>query len=341
MRKKVLITGGAGFIAHHLIDFLLRETDWEIISLDRLDFSGNLNRIFEVAAQYPEIERKRIKIVHHDLKAEINEHVASFLDKPDIILHLAAASTVNRSITHPLEFIYDNVVGTANLLEYARRLDNLETFHYFGTDEIFGPAPKGVDYKERDRYSSTNPYSASKASAEQLCVAWENTFKMPMIITHCMNVFGYRQQKINVVPLFIDKIDRGEEIIIHSNPERTEAGSRFYIHGDDVAEALYFIITKKPYVPPDYGGAKSQVYNIVGKEEIDNLTLAKLIASAQKKPFRYQLVDFHSSRPGHDLRYSISGELLKSLGWEPKISLTDRIQQVTDWYLKNPRWLGR
>jgi len=341
MRKKVLITGGAGFIAHHIIDFLMKETDWNIISLDRLDFSGNLNRIFEVAAKYPEKERKRIKIVYHDLKAEINEHVASFLNKPDMILHLAAASTVERSITHPLEFIYDNVVGTANLLEYSRKIDNLETFLYFGTDEIYGPAPKGVNYKEKDRYNSTNPYSASKASAEQLCVAWANTYKLPMIVTHCMNVFGYRQQKINVVPLFINKIDNGEEVVIHSNPERTEAGSRFYIHGDDVAEALYFIITKKPFIAPDYGGSKTQIYNIVGKEEITNLTLAEMIAEAQRKPLKYQLVDFHSSRPGHDLRYSLDGSLLKSLGWEPRISLIDRIKQVTDWYLANPRWLGR
>ena len=143
-RKKVLITGGPGFIGHHVIDMLLKRTDWDIVSLDRLDFSGNLNRLHEVAQQYDKETRKRLKVVFHDLKAEINPLVSSWLGKPDIILHLAAASHVDRSITHPMEFVYDNIVGTANLLEYARRLDSLETFLYFGTDEIFGVAPEGV-----------------------------------------------------------------------------------------------------------------------------------------------------------------------------------------------------
>ena len=160
---KVLVTGGAGFIAHHVIETILDTTDWEIISLDRLDFSGNLNRLHDLIGQRP--DKARVKIVYHDLKAPISPLTASTIGQVDYILHLAAGSHVDRSIDFPLEFVMDNVVGTANLLQYARTLKNLDRFVYFSTDEIFGVAPEGVSYKEYDRYNSTNPYSASKAAA--------------------------------------------------------------------------------------------------------------------------------------------------------------------------------
>lgn len=335
--KKILITGGAGFIGHHVIDYVLKNTDWNIVALDRLDFSGNLNRLVEVVQ---EKDKKRVKTVFHDLKAEINPLVANFLDKPDIILHLAAASHVDRSITHPLEFINDNIIGTAHILEYARKLESLQKFLYFGTDEIFGAAPDGIAYKERDRYNSTNPYSASKAAGEELCVAYENTYGLPLIVTHTMNVFGERQTPEKFIPMCIKKIHFGEKIFIHSNKEKTKAGSRFYIHASDVADAIVFLLTGSAKCPADLGGARSNKFNIVGKEEIDNLTLAILIAKAQNKFLNYEMVDFHSSRPGHDLRYALSGELMRSHGWEPRVSLTNRIEQVTEWSLKNPKWLN-
>ena len=238
-----------------------------------------------------------------------------------------------------MEFIFDNTIGTTHLLEYARRLDTLETFLYFSTDEIFGPAPPGVAYDERARYNSTNPYSASKAAAEEFCVAYENTYKMPMMITHTMNVFGERQTSEKFIPLCIDRVRKGAKIFIHSNEEKTQAGSRSYIHAADVAEALLFLITNKPKCPIDYGQAKCAKFNIVGKEEVDNLTLAKLVAQSQNKELNYEMVDFHSSRPGHDLRYALDGTLMRSLGWEPKIAFSERIKQVSDWYLQNTRWL--
>jgi len=336
MRKTCLITGAAGFIGHHVLKRLVDEYD--IVILDRLDFSGNLNRINDLVEENPNI-KKHIRFVFHDLKAAINPMTKNLLGNPDIILHLAAASHVDRSITHPLEFVQDNIVGTAHILEYARTLDNLEMFLYFGTDEIFGVAPPGVHYAERDRYNSTNPYSASKAAGEELCVAYENTYKMPIVITHTMNVFGERQTPEKFIPLCIKKIRDEEKIFIHSDKNKTKAGSRFYIHAADVAEAIYFIIKNKPKSEVDYGGAKCPKFNIVGKEEIDNLSLALMIAESQNKSLIYEMVDFHTSRPGHDLRYALSGELMKSLGWEPKISLSKRIEQVTNWYLSNRRWL--
>lgn len=340
MNKNVLITGGAGFIAHHVVDYLMKNTDWNIVTLDRLDYSGNLNRLHDVMRTYPEIERKRVKTVFHDLKAEINPLVRSFIGKPDYILHLAAGSHVDRSISHPLEFVADNVVGTAHILEYAKNLDSLEMFLNFSTDEIFGPAPAGVAYNERDRYNSTNPYSATKAGAEELCVAYENTYKMPIMITHTMNVFGERQSPEKFIPLCIRKVKKDEVVTIHSDQSRTKAGSRFYVHAKDVADAIFFLLKNNPQIEPDYGNAKCRKFNIVGKEEIDNLSLAKMIAAAQGKELNYEMVDFHSSRPGHDLRYALSGNLMRSLGWEPRVALSDRIKEVSDWFLNNTPWLG-
>lgn len=340
MSKTILITGGCGFIAHHVIDYILTYTDYNIITLDRLDYSGNLNRLAEVLDEFGEKDRKRIRTVFHDLKAEINPLTANFIGKPDIILHLAAASHVDRSITHPMEFINDNIIGTAHILEFARNLDNLDMFLNFGTDEIFGAAPEGIAYGERSRYNSTNPYSASKAAAEELCVAYENTYKLPMMVTHTMNVFGERQTPEKFIPLCTKKVLKREKVTIHSDSTKTKAGSRFYIHASDVADALLFLLIKRPTCPPDDGGAKCNKFNIVGKEETDNLTLAKMIAKALNRDLNYEMVDFHSSRPGHDMRYALSGDLMRSLGWEPTQSLSDRIEQTVQWYSENRRWLG-
>ena len=339
--KKVLITGGAGFIAHHMIAHLMKNTDWNIVTLDRLDISGNLNRLHEILDQFSSIEKKRLKIVFHDLKAEINSQIETEIGTPDIILHLAAASHVDRSIIYPMEFVQDNVVGTVNLLNFAKKNKNLEKFVYFSTDEIFGNAPHGVSYKEYDRYNSTNPYSASKAAAEEFCVAYENTYKMPIFITHTMNVFGERQHPEKYIPMVIKRVRDNEKVFVHSNPEKTKAGSRHYIHALDVADGMMFILNLKNYKHRgDYGNAKCPKFNLVGPEEIDNLELAELIAKIQNKNLIYELIDNHTSRPGHDLRYSLDPALLKSLGWEPKIKLSQRIEEVVKWSLENNRWLS-
>jgi len=339
---KLLITGGAGFIGHHIVKRVLASKDWDIVLLDRLDYSGNLNRIDHLLKtefnNNPDFT-KRVKFVFHDLKGEINPLIAGALGDVNIIFHLAAGSHVDRSISNPLEFVMDNTVGTCNLLNYARTLPNLEKFLYFSTDEVFGPAPVGINYQERDRYNSTNPYSASKAGAEELCVAFENTYKLPIVITHTMNVVGERQHPEKFVPMVIRKVLNSEIITIHANKEKTKAGSRFYIHAQDVADALLFIIEKQPTCPSDFGGAHIPKFNIVGSEELDNLQLAEIIAKSVGKSLKYEFVDFHSQRPGHDLRYALSGELLKEQGWQPNKTIANRIDEIVQWYLKNPEWL--
>ena len=340
--KNVLITGGAGFIAHHLIYYLLNNTGWNIVSLDRLDYSGNLNRLDSILSKLTIKQKSRIKVVFHDLKSEINPWIKKDLGDIDVILHLAAGSHVDRSIDFPMEFVLDNVVGTANILDYARYINDkkgLERIIYFSTDEVFGPAKQGIDYKENDRYNSTNPYSATKAGGEELAVAYENTYGLPVYITHTMNVFGERQHPEKFIPMCIKKIRDGETVTIHSDQTKKIPGSRHYIHAEDVAEAIHFLLINKIKHKPDFGGAKCPKFNIVGSEELNNLELAKIIATSQGKELKYKMVDFHSSRPGHDLRYSLSGEKMKKLGWEPSIKLTDRIKQVVDWSLENQNWI--
>lgn len=339
MAKNILITGGAGFIAHHVIDLLLSQTDWNIVTLDRLDYSGNLNRLHEVVDTYSASEKKRVRVVHHDLRAALNPQIQRHLGKIDIIAHLAAGSHVDRSIEYPMDFVLDNVVGTVNLMDYARNLDALERFVYFSTDEIFGPAAQGIKFKENDRYNSTNPYSATKAGGEEMVVAYENTYGLPAIITHTMNVFGERQHPEKYIPLCIQKIRDNQTITVHSNPEKTQAGSRHYIHARDVADALLFLLSLDlSAVPKDSFAPKCEKFNIVGAEELDNLSLAKFIAEVQGKELRYEMVDFHSARPGHDLRYALDGSKMRNLGWQPK-PIREGLVRVVNWTLLNDRWL--
>lgn len=344
---RVLITGGAGFIGHHLIHQILQHTNWEIVSLDRLDTSGTLGRLAEVlelnkgweeqadpVIQCSLIEdwKQRLTVVWHDLKAPINDYTAEKIGKIDYIFHLAAGSHVDRSIDNPMEFIMDNVVGTCNILDFARNhlSEYLKLFLYFSTDEVFGTAPEGVFYKEDDRYRSGNPYSASKAGAEELCIAYQNTYGMPVIITHTMNVFGTRQHPEKFIPLVIKRVRDGEKVYIHSNAECTKAGSRHYISADDVADAVLFLVKNFKV---------GEKYNIVGKRETDNLELCQIIADIMDGELIYEMVDFHSARPGHDLRYALCGDKMRELGWEPSKSLNDRLREVVEWTLENKQWL--
>ena len=330
MNTTILVTGGAGFIGHHIIEKFLEETDYNIVSLDRLDVSGNLNRLADVIEKNPQW-KKRLTIVWHDLKSSLNDMIVKKIGPVNYVFHLAAGSHVDRSIDYPMEFVLDNVIGTANLLDYARvhLQDSLKMFLYFSTDEVFGPAPEGVFYKENDRYDSGNPYSATKAGAEELCIAYANTYKMPIIISHTMNVFGIRQHPEKFIPLIIQKVRDGETLTIHADETCTKAGARHYVHASDVADTVFFLMKNYKI---------GEKYNIVGKEETDNLELAQMIADIMEKPLKYEMVDFHSSRPGHDLRYALCGKKMRDLGWEPKKSLKERIAEVIEWTLKNKDW---
>ena len=344
MSKKVLVTGGAGFIGHILIKYILDNTDWEVTSLDRLDYSGNLNRFNHMLQEYGDNEKKRLKIIYHDLKSEINNLIESQIKDVDIIYHLAASSHVDRSIIDPLTFVKDNVLATANILNYARSMDNLELLVYFSTDEVFGPAKDGESFKEWDRYNSTNPYSAAKGGGEELAIAFENTYDVPIAITHCMNVYGERQHPEKYIPNTLWKMKNNKKITIHANKDRSKPGSRHYLYAEDVASSVLFITEKyaelkKTQYPVNEVGPKCLKVNIPGTKELDNLEVAKLISDYSGLKLDYELVDFHSSRPGHDLRYAIDGTFILNAGWMPKYTVEDSLEKLVKWYLKNPEWL--
>ena len=324
---KVLLTGGAGFIGHHVAEHILRETDWRITFLDRLDCSGNLNRITEIKDWNK--HKRRCRFVFHDLRAPINDQLSHQLGKHEVIAHLAALTHVDRSIEDPLAAVADNVMGTAHILEHARR--GCEKFVYFSTDEVFGPAPEGVAYKEWDRYRSTNPYSATKAAGEELAIAYHNTYGVPTIITHTMNVFGERQHPEKYIPGTIARVRDGELVTVHADATKTKAGSRFYIHARNVASAMIHILEH---------GVLGDKYNIVGEVECDNLRLAQLIAGFVGKPLFHEMTDFHSQRPGHDLRYALDGSKMASIGWKPKVSFEKSLERVVRWSLEHSEWLS-
>jgi dTDP-glucose 4,6-dehydratase len=327
--RRVLVTGAAGFVGHTLVANLLANTNAHVVGLDRLDTSGTLHRLQDVLRHAPRVVASRYTQVWHDLKAPINSHVAARLGNPDVILHLAASSHVDRSIEAPAEFVLDNVLGTCHLLEYARAVGP-EKVLYFSTDEVFGPAAPGTFFSEYAAYRSGNPYAATKAGAEELAVAFHNTYGLPIMITHTMNVIGRRQHPEKFVPTCVRRILGGQVVTVHADADCARAGSRHYIDAEDVSEAVLFLLEN---------GEPGEKYNIVGEREMDNLELAQRIADVLGLELKYELVDFHSSRPGHDLRYALSGDLMRRMGWQPRLPIEERLREIVLWTQRHPEWL--
>lgn len=351
---KVVISGGCGFAGHHLVEHLLKNTDWEIVVLDKLSYASNgIERLRDIKA----FNYNRVRIITCDFSKELSHGVKQEIgNNIDYFLHLAAETHVDNSIGEPWPFIEANVIGTYHMLQYMRELPHLKKVIYFSTDEVFGPAASEKSrfsfdqheifeyraernlydaYQEWDRYNSTNPYSATKAGGEELCLAWANTYKVPVIITHCMNLFGERQHYEKFIPKVVKSCLTGEKVFIHSYPDKKKAGSRSYIHCRNMASAILFLLSK------DFSGVDK--FNIAGETEIDNLALARTISSIiDHYPLDYELVDFHSSRPGHDLRYALDGTKMKNLGWEPGANFLHSLQKTVYWMIQkeNKRWLN-
>ncbi len=325
---KILLTGGCGFIGHHVAEYLHKNTDWDIIITDKLSYAS---MGFKRLRNNNLINSNRIKIFTIDLCNELSEGIKTEIGNDiDYIIHMAAETHVDNSIKEPKNVILNNVTSTINLLEWARTLPNLKIFFYFSTDEVFGPALETTLYKEWDRHRPTNPYSASKSAAENICIAYENTYKIPLMIVNVMNAFGERQHVEKFIPLCIKKILNDELIHIHSYPDKKESGTRFYIHAQNIANAVLFLIKN---------GIIGEKYNISGEKEVSNLDLAKLIAKAIGKELKYEMIDFHSSRPGHDLRYGLNGNKIYELGWNPKFNFELSLEKTVKWTLNNLEWL--
>jgi len=330
MSKTIVLTGGCGFIGHHFAEHVHKNTDWNIIIIDKLNYASmGLDRLRNNKL----IESPRVKIFTIDLCNELSEGIKREIgNNVDYIVHMAAETHVDNSIKEPLNVITNNINSTVNLLEWARTLRNLQIFFYFSTDEVFGPALGDTLYKEWDRHRPTNPYSASKSAAENICIAYENTYKLPLMIVNVMNAFGERQHVEKFIPLCIKKVLNDELVYIHSYPDKKESGTRFYIHARNIASAVLFLINN---------GKIGEKYNIAGEKEVSNLDLAKLIAEFARKELKYEMIDFHSSRPGHDLRYGLDGTKLKEMGWAPMFKFEDSLEKTVKWTLNNLEWLEK
>ena len=325
---KIIITGGCGFIGHHFVEHIYKNTDWEIIIFDKLTYASmGFSRLRDTDT----LDSKRVKVFCYDLVNPISEGLKKEIGNDiDYIVHMAAETHVDNSIKEPELFINNNINSTVKLLEYAKTLKNLKIFFYFSTDEVFGPALGDTLYKEDDRHRPTNPYSASKSAAEQICVAYENTYKIPLMVVNVMNAFGERQHVEKFIPLCIKRILNNQKIYIHSYPNKEKSGTRFYIHARNIASAVLFLIKN---------GKIGDKYNITGEKEVSNLEMAQSIAKIIGKELNYEMVDFHSERPGHDLRYGLDGSKLINLGWKLPLNFEESLTKTVKWTLENQKWL--
>jgi dTDP-glucose 4,6-dehydratase len=324
---RVLVTGGCGFLGHHLVEHIYRKTNWEIIIIDKLTYASFGFKRLENAKLIPS---PRVKLFTWDICSKLTSGMRFELGEIDVIIHLAADTHVDNSIAEPVEFIENNVMSTVNLLEYARTLPNLKTFLYFSTDEVYGTAPIGTSFSENSPHTPSNPYSASKSCGEMICLAYKNTYNIPLIITNTVNIIGERQHVEKFIPKVIKSVRDNELVEIHAYPDCVNAGSRFYIHARNVSDAVLFILMK---------GEIGEKYNITEEVEIDNLKLALKISEIMGKELKYKLVNFHQNRPGHDLRYDLNGSKLRTLGWNPPVPFESSLKKVVEWTMANQEWL--
>lgn len=327
--KRILITGGCGFVGHHCVEHLLKKTDWNIIILDSLNYAGNMNRVTDIEFFTPE----RVKFVWHDLRAPISEMTHKLLGKLDYCIHFAAESHVDRSLEDSIPFVMSNVVGTANLIEYFKHYQPECKTLIFSTDEVFGPAPEGVYFKENDSFKPSNPYSASKAGEEMIAYSFARAFGLPISIIRSMNIIGERQHPEKFVPKTIKAILNNEKIILHGRGKE-DLSSRCWIHARNVADGLLFLLNK---------AEKKEFYHIVG-EERTVLEMAdwmcEVIKGRKLKDEEIQWLDYHTARPGHDKRYALSGEKLAKMGWEPPVDLEHSLKKTVKWTLEHRKWLN-
>jgi len=339
--KTILITGGAGFVGHHCLEHLLKNTDWKIVVLDSLNYAGNMNRITEASSDgdmnkitdIDAFDSGRIKFVWHDLRAPISKSVHNLIGRLDYCIHFAAESHVDRSLEDSIPFVTSNVVGTANLVEYLKRYQNQCKTLIFSTDEVFGPAPEGVYFKEDDRHKPSNPYAAAKSGEEMIAFSFAHAFDLPISIVRSMNIVGERQHPEKFVPKIIKAILNNQKVVLHGKGKE-DLSSRCWIHARNVAHGLVFLLDK---------AEKEQFYHIVGEEKTV-LEIAdwacEVIKQRKLNDEEIEFLDFHNARPGHDKRYALSGEKMANMGWIPPVDLEESLKKTIRWTLENKKWLN-
>ena len=334
--KRVLLSGVAGSIGVHLLAHILHNTDWFVVGLASFRHRGWTDRINEVVKDHPDWNDRYI-IHTHDLTAPLSPVLKNKIGHVDYIINLASLSDVEASIQEPGKFIENNVSLMVNMLEYAREAKP-EAFIQFSTDETTGPTDNGERHDEWSPILPSNPYAASKASQEAICTSYWRTYDLPIIITNTVNNFGELQSSSKFPVIVQKKVANNEVVPIHGKEE--EAGTRYYIHSRNAADALLFILKNTtPYRHKPNVVDRPDKYNITSDDCLTNLELAQKIAQFMGKELRYEWIDHHSTRPGHDKNYGLSGEKLKNLGWKQPLSLDESLKNVGEWQSKNQEWL--
>jgi len=336
--KTILVTGGAGFIGSAVIRHLINDTDFSVVNLDKLTYAGNLESLADCSSS-PKYVFEQVDICD---EVEVRRVFKQY--SPDMVMHLAAESHVDRSIDGPREFIQTNIVGTYNMLEQARSywvgLDPKKKtgfrFHHISTDEVYGDLEGTEDlFTETTPYAPSSPYSASKASSDHLVRAWQRTFKFPAVITNCSNNYGPYHFPEKLIPLMILNALEGKPLPVYGQGHQI----RDWLYVEDHARALVLVATQ---------GSLNETYNIGGHNEMQNIQVVQTICElleelVPQKPegvSAYQdLITFVEDRAGHDVRYAIDASKIKrELGWVPQETFASGIRKTVEWYLNNQQW---
>ena len=333
MEKTILITGGAGFIGSHVIRrFVKNHPNYRIVNLDKLTYAGNLENLKDIEKAENYIFEKGDICDSGFITAMFKKY--NF----DGVIHLAAESHVDRSISDPMSFITTNIVGTVVLLNAARECWRQNTegklFYHVSTDEVYGSLGATGKFVETTSYDPHSPYSASKASSDHLVRAYHDTYGMPVVISNCSNNYGANQFPEKLIPLAINNIKQGHPVPVYGKGENI----RDWLFVEDHALAIELIFHK---------GVVGQTYNIGGENEWKNIDLIYLLCSIMDKKLNRsaksseKLITFVKDRAGHDLRYAIdSSKITRELGWSPSVNFAEGLEKTVDWYLANEKWMN-
>jgi dTDP-glucose 4,6-dehydratase len=332
--KTILITGGAGFIGSHVVRrFVKNYPGYFVVNADKLTYAGNLENLTDIEKS----ENYRFEKTDIVNKPQVFELFRKYNFSG--VIHLAAESHVDRSITGPDEFVFTNIVGTVNLLNAALSVwqNNFERklFYHISTDEVYGSLGEAGLFTENTPYDPKSPYSASKASSDHMVRAYVNTFKLPAVISNCSNNYGPNQFPEKLIPLVINNIKTNKQLPVYGKGENI----RDWLYVEDHASAIDLIFHK---------GKSAETYNIGGNNEWKNIDLIRLLCRimdrklGRKPGTSEQLITFVKDRAGHDLRYAIdSSRISKELGWAPSLDFEHGLEKTVDWYLSNQKWLDR